>query len=99
MKRSLIVLLVLGLSPMGCEKEPPPEPDEMAEPAPEPQSKPKSKSKKRKPNLPSLAPAEPKAEVEGPPTPPDFEEEADKSIHFENLEAELDRLEAEITGG
>ncbi len=45
-----------------------------------------------------MAPDEPSTKVEGPATSADFEAEADKSIHYENLEAELDRLEAEIAG-
>lgn len=48
--------------------------------------------------LAALAPEEPKTAVSGVPTPEDLEEEAAASLSPDNLEAELDRLEAEITG-
>jgi hypothetical protein len=46
----------------------------------------------------ALAPEEPKTVLSGVPTPEDLEEEAATSLSPDNLEAELDRLEAEITG-
>lgn len=43
-----------------------------------------------------LAPDLPRSEVGALPVAEDFEEEASRSMALENLEAELDRLEAEI---
>jgi hypothetical protein len=49
------------------------------------------------PPEPASAESEPKTDVkDGIPTEEDFEEEAQETITAENLEAELDRLEAEI---
>lgn len=45
-----------------------------------------------------LSPDEPATVVQGIPTPQDFADEAEKTVTADNLEAELDRLEAEIGG-
>lgn len=91
MKRAMILLvLAFGLVSSGCKKDEPAKEDKKAEapkPAPEPEV-----------DLPDMAPDEPSTKVDGPATAADFEGEADKALHYENLEAELDRLEAEIAG-
>jgi len=91
MKRTLLLLaLAASLSANGCKKDEPKKEDKKAEapaPAPEPDVP-----------LPDMAPDDPKTKVDGPATTADFEAEADKTLHYENLEAELDRLEAEIAG-
>lgn len=46
----------------------------------------------------ALAPEEPSTVVSGIPTPEDYEEEAARTLSPDYLEAELDRLEAEILG-
>ena len=43
-----------------------------------------------------LSPDEPLTAVQGVPTPADFADEAEKTVTPDNLESELDRLEAEI---
>ncbi len=91
MKRTMILFaLAASLSAAGCKKDEPPKPDKKAE-APKPPPEPEVV-------LSDMAPDDPKTKVEGPATTADYEEEADKSLHYENLEAELDRLEAEIAG-
>ncbi len=45
-----------------------------------------------------LAPEQPQTKLTGVPLPEDLEEEAARTLSPDNLEAELDRLEAEITG-
>jgi hypothetical protein len=91
MKRAMILLvLAFGLVAGGCKKDEPKKEDKKAEapkPAPEPEV-----------HLPDMAPDEPSTKVEGPVTASDLEPEAEKTLHYENLEAELDRLEAEIAG-
>ena len=98
MKRSMMMVpLFFACLAVGCKKEPPPEPEKPKEAA-----KPEAKRERPEPprvRLPSLSPDEPATKVEGAPTPTDFEAEADRTVRFENLEAELDRLEAEIIGG
>jgi hypothetical protein len=55
------------------------------------------KKKKDRVTLPELAPESPRTKVADVPVPEDFEEEAAKTVSVENLEVELDRLEAEIS--
>jgi ABC-type oligopeptide transport system substrate-binding subunit len=88
---ALSLLLVLALT--GCKKsesEPQSEPEKTAEVA-----------KPVEPDPPKAEPARdtslPETEVtDGIPTEEDYEEEAEKVITADNLEAELDKLEAEI---
>jgi hypothetical protein len=86
-------LLALVGAP-GCDKK-----DASADPAPsavdELASAPASSQELR---LAALSPDVPDTKLSGLPTPEDLEEEAAKTLAPENLEAELDRLEAEITG-
>lgn len=91
MKRVIILsMLAFGLVAGGCKKDAPPKEDKKAE-APKPEPEPEV-------DLPEMAPDEPTTKVEGPVTTADLEAEAEKTLHYENLEAELDRLEAEIAG-
>jgi len=91
MKQAMILLaLAVALSASGCKKDEPPKADKKAEAPPAPPEP--------EVVLPDMAPDEPATKVEGPAIPADFEAEADKALHYENLEAELDRLEAEIAG-
>lgn len=96
MKRLLMIGCIgLALALSGCKKDAPPKKDK--------KEKKEAKKEKKAPltpvDLPPFAPDEPKTKVEGAATAADFEEEADKTVVYENLEAELDRLEAEIAGG
>lgn len=91
MKHFFAALLALTLLP-ACGKEEP-----KNEPAPEPQVEaPKPEPKKAPKRLASLAPDEPRTRINDVPTSADLEEEAHRTVAVENLEAELDRLEAEI---
>ncbi len=49
--------------------------------------------------LPPLSPEKPATALGTVPTPEDLEGEAERTVRVDNLEAELDRLEAEITAG
>jgi hypothetical protein len=84
----------------GCKRS---EPEETRTPAPETEAEAEAEQE-----LPARAPApqagtangsssEPKTPVDGIPTEEDFEPEAEQTITPDNLEAELDKLEAEIT--
>lgn len=96
----LTCALVVAAFATGCKKsEPKPEPEKTVE-----KSKPKKKSKDQKPKdpptpLPRVSPEEPRTEVSEYPVPDEFADEAAKSVSTDNLEAELDSLEAEILGG
>lgn len=95
----LASLLVLASVATGCKKsEPKPEPEKKAEKA---KSEKKSKKPKSDPPtpLPRVSPEEPRTEVSEYPVPDEFAEEAAKSVSTDNLEAELDSIEAEILGG
>ena len=56
------------------------------------------KGKKKGPKLAALAPENPATELGDVPVFEDLEEEAERTVAIENLESELDRLEAEIVG-
>jgi hypothetical protein len=59
--------------------------------------KPKApKAAKKKPKMANLSPDAPRTRLGEVPVAADLEMEADRSVAIENLEAELDRLEAEI---
>jgi hypothetical protein len=91
---SIALLLLLVLPVAGCKKS-----------EPEPQSEPEKTAEVAKPAEPEpeeAAPARdtslPATEVtDGIPTEEDYEEEAEKAVTADNLEAELDKLEAEIS--
>jgi hypothetical protein len=87
-----VCLILLGLTLNGCKKETPhkqePEKSTSLPAAPQP-----------KPATPDAVPSEsvPDTKVfDGIPTEEDYEEEAAQTITADNLEAELDKLEAEI---
>jgi hypothetical protein len=93
MKHLFAALLALALLP-ACGKDEPKE-----QPAPEPTVEaPKPEPKQAPKRLASLAPDEPRTRISDVPTSADLEEEANRTVAVENLEAELDRLEAEIVG-
>jgi hypothetical protein len=48
--------------------------------------------------LPELSPEEPKTKLGDLPVAEDLEDEAEKSVNLDNIDLELDRLEAEIDG-
>ena len=48
--------------------------------------------------LPELSPEEPKTKLGELPVAEDLEEEAEKSVNLDNIDLELDRLQAEIDG-
>jgi hypothetical protein len=90
---------VLGLT-LGCNKsenKPAPEPEKKSEQKPK---KPKVERMKDPPTiLPRVSQEEPRTESGDVPVPQELEKEAAEVIPPENLEAELDNLEAEILGG
>ena len=91
MKRIVMVLLLLAL-PLACsKKEEKPAPDKKEEKAKKAEA-----PKVKKVRIRGLAPDSPRSRGEEIATPQDFEEEASRTVALENLEAELDRLEAEI---
>jgi hypothetical protein len=81
MKFALVLALALG----GCSKE---EPNTEPVPAAQP-ARPAEPS-------PELAPEDPTTQTPAVAAPEDFEDEAARTVQLENLDAELDRLEAEI---
>ncbi len=97
---ALVKLLALGaaVTLVGCKQEPPPsennaEQVQPAKPAPAPEP---AKPAPAPVIETGLSPDEPLTVVTGVPTPVDFADEAEKTVTPDNLEAELDRLEAEI---
>jgi len=92
MKRLLSIALLCTLA-IGCNKksETPEKSDKPAEQAKS--EKPKAAKKVR---IRGLAPDTPRSRGDEIPTSEDFEEEASRTVALENLDAELDRLEAEI---
>jgi hypothetical protein len=94
MKRLLTIVLLLAL-PVACgKKEEKPKKAEKTEKVAK-EDKPKAAKKVR---IRGLAPDTPRSRGDEISTPEDFEEEASRTVALENLEAELDRLEAEIDG-
>jgi hypothetical protein len=89
---------MLGLT--GCSKEAPTDTKtEQVQPAKPQEIAPVAETKPAAPPAPegpALSPDEPTTVVEGVPTPEDFAEEAEKTVSADALDAELDRLEAEI---
>jgi hypothetical protein len=93
--KHLISILLLASFTVACSKEEP----KKEEPAPVEEPKPVKQEPKEKPiRVSALAPDEPRTRVKELPTSADLEEEAGRTVAVENLEAELDRLEAEIVG-
>jgi hypothetical protein len=93
---------VLGFSAAACNKsENKPAPEaEKAEAKAKPKSKPKIERPKEPPTiLPRVSMDEPRTESGDAPVPEELEAEAADVIPPDNLEAELDNLEAEILGG
>ncbi len=94
-------LLAFTLAFTGCDKSKKEEPQKPVAAKKEKEKKPKDKdaSKKKKSpgmRLAALSPDLPRTKMGDIPTAPELELEAAKAIAIENLEAELDRLEAEI---
>lgn len=92
MKRLMMILLLLSVVPACGKKEEKPAEKEKAKVAAK-EDKPKAAKKVR---IRGLAPDTPRSRGDEIATPEDFEEEASRTVAIENLEAELDRLEAEI---
>ncbi|NLE88076.1 MAG: hypothetical protein GX607_16950 [Myxococcales bacterium] len=97
---SLPRLLVAGALTLAlgaaCDKKD----DTSSEPAPPVSAAPSDRPAQRTTDAPraELAPEQPQTKLSGVPLPEDLEEEAARTLSPDNLEAELDRLEAEITG-
>lgn len=93
----LMVAFVALCVGAGCEKKE----EAPSEPATPVTAKPSAAKTAQRPTegpLAELAPEEPQTKLSGVPLPEDLEEEAARTLSPDNLEAELDRLEAEITG-
>lgn len=90
MKHATNLALALALALGGCAKDEPKTDEALA--APEAPAAEVADEREAA----ELAPEDPETQPEGVPVPEDFEEEAAQTLHFENLDAELDRLEAEI---
>lgn len=88
-------VLTLGLN-TACEKEEEPAPS-VPTTAEQTHTAPARPAEEEKVSLGALSPDLPKTTIAGLPTPEDFEEEAARTLSPDHLEAELDRLEAEIT--
>jgi|GEM_PF-3220275 len=100
MRRLAILAVMCSLLP-ACGGEEPKKPEKKevkAEPKPKKAEAKKKKPKKKAPTAAALAPEEPRTRAKPIPTPEDYEDEASRTVAVENLEAELDRLEAEIVG-
>ena len=101
MKASIFKLMALGaaMTLIGCKQEPPPETKTTEEVQP---AKPTPVPEAPKPAPAAvdtgLSPDDATTTVQGVPTPEDFADEAEKTVSPDNLDAELDRLEAEIGG-
>jgi hypothetical protein len=89
MSNTLKLALVSALALGGCAKDEP-----KVDPAPAPTAAEEVAEREVSP----LAPEEPESSTPSVATPEDFEEEAARTVRLENLDAELDRLEAEIDG-
>ena len=100
----LAALLMISLPLTACSKD-----DEAKDDKAEASAKPDKKDKADKKNKDkegkskeakgkSLAPDTPSTKLGELPVASDLEEEAHKTVALENMEAELDRLEAEIAG-
>ena len=87
-----LISAVCGLS-LACSKkeEPKTETAPVSQPAEVPAPAPEIE-------LPDMSPDEPQTTASEIPVAEDYEEEAERTVHADNLEAELDRLEAEIMG-
>jgi hypothetical protein len=85
LKLALVSALALG----GCAKD---------EPKDEPVAAPTEAEEVAEREAPPPAPEEPESSAPSVATPEDFEEEAARTVRLENIDAELDRLEAEIGG-
>ncbi len=80
-----------------CDRTPPePTPEPSAETKPEPPTSPKESATPEADENPPLSPDFPKTKLGEIPTSEDLEREAENTVALQNLEAELDRLEAEI---
>lgn len=98
MRRIVVLALFSTFALSACKEETPQEPTVDVEEKKDP-VKVKEEPKMTEADLPELAPDDPKTTVESNVvTSADYEEEAAETIAVENLEAELDRLEAEIVG-
>lgn len=95
MTRLSALLLALAVVPACSKKE---EEEKKVEVAEKPK-KDNPKPKKPKIRIPPLAPDSPRTAVGDVAVPAELEEEASRTVAIENLETELDRLEAEITAG
>jgi hypothetical protein len=87
-KWHLACAVLLALAALGCSRKSEPPPPAASVEAPTTQVPP--------PGTPSAVPADTAATQVEIPTEEDFEEEAEREITAENLEAELDKLEREI---
>lgn len=98
MRRIVILALFSTFALSACKEDKPEEPAVAVEEK-EPVKEEKEEPKMTESDLPELAPDEPKTNVDSNAvTSVDYEEEAAETIAVENLETELDRLEAEIVG-
>jgi hypothetical protein len=93
MKHSMKLALVLALALGGCGNKEEPTAAEAPSTVPE-----EPKAVAEETPAPELSPEEPSTEAPVVAVPEDFEEEAARTVKLENLDAELDRLEAEIEG-
>lgn len=91
MKRLMVILLLIGVVPACSKKEEKPAEKDTAKVTAK-----EDKPKQKKVRIRGLAPDTPRSRGDEIATPEDFEEEASRTVALENLEAELDRLEAEI---
>jgi hypothetical protein len=93
---AMTVVLALAFSAQACKKDEPKK--EEKDKSAKVDAKPAKEKPKKRPRVAPLAPDEPRTKLGDFPVSAELEEEADRTVAIENLEAELDRLEAEIIG-
>jgi len=93
---AMTVILSLSFLAPACKKDEPKK--EEKDKSAQVEAKPTKEKPKKRPRVAPLAPDEPRTKLGDIPVSAELEEEADRTVAIENLEAELDRLEAEIIG-
>lgn len=96
MMRRFVLCSLLALGVCACNNEKAKEEAPQVQPETKPKVAEKPKAKKKRSKI-TLSPDAPKTKLDIP-TVAELEEEASRRIKPENLESELDRLEAEIVG-
>jgi hypothetical protein len=92
------VLITAAFATFGCAQDNKPAEEKPAPAAPEAKVDVDAAKTAESLTLPELSPEEPKTKLGELPVAEDLEEEAEKSVNLDNIDLELDRLQAEIEG-